>query len=234
MERIGSVKDDRNGNRSNIQLTVPVPRLFTIQLLMTGVLICTITGCGSLVGMFVLMQGFKSIPAQFDGFNARDSRVVVVCKADVPIKLNYSNIDRELAKYMNRRFREEGIEIVNHDKVSDWLDTNGGIEDAQEVGKAFEANYVLMIDLKNYSLYEDNSPSLYRAKALALMEVYKAEDDWGMVWDVEHDSIYPIGHPIPVHEMRDSAFQRSFLLQLSRELGRYFYPHEPGEDVNAF
>ena len=62
----------------------------------------------------------------------------------------------------------------------------------------------------------------------------KAEDDWAMVWDVEHDSVYPIGHPIPVHEMRDAAFQRSFLAQLSRELGRYFYPHEPGEDVNAF
>jgi hypothetical protein len=195
-------------------------------------------GCSPVLGAIVLMKGFKTIPPEFVGM--KGDHVVIVCTAEFPVKLEFPKIDTDLARYMGERFRSEHIKAVRHGEIAEWLDTHPEQLDAltdyrtiEEIGKQFEADYVLVVNLKEMSLYEQGYQTLYQARALASLEVYDLEQG-ERVWSTEHQSTYPIGHPIPVNEVPESIFQVQFVKHLSQELGRYFYAHEPGDDILAF
>lgn len=195
-------------------------------------------GCTPLLGAIVLMKGFKTIPAEFGAMKGK--RVVVLCTAELPVKLDSPDVDTELSRYIGERFRGENIKAVRHGEVADWLDTHPDRLDQlndyrtiEEIATQFEADYVLVIHLKSLDLYEQGYRTLYQGRALASLEVYDLEQG-ERVWSGEHQATYPIGHPVPVDEMPESIFQAQFVKHLSQELGRYFYAHEPGEDVLAF
>lgn len=194
-------------------------------------------GCAPIVGTLVLMKGFKTIPPEFGAL--KGDRVVVICTADFPVQLEFPEIDTELGRHLGERFRRENIKAVRQGEVAEWLDVHPDQLDTlsdyrtiEEIAGHFEADYVLVVNLKSFSLYEEGWQTLYRGRALASMEVYDLEQG-ERVWSTEHQTTYPIHRVVTEDEMPESIFRVEFLKQLSQELGRYFYAHEPGEDVLA-
>lgn len=196
------------------------------------------SGCSPVIGAIVLLKGFKTVDPEFGAMKYK--HVVILCTAEIPVKLDFPDVEAELARNMGERFRSENIKAVRYGEVADWLDTHPDRLDRlndyrtiEEIGKQFDVNYVLVVNLKSLNLYAQGYRTLYQGRALATLDVYNLERG-ERVWSTEHQATFPIGHPIPVEEMPESIFQATFVKHLSQELGRYFYPHEPGEDIVAF
>ena len=86
------------------------------------------------------------------------------------------------------------IEVVPNDEVRTWMIQNPDWDTAAEVGAAFDVNYVIYIDVSEFSLYERDSNTLFRGRCEAIVSVYEMETDGEGKRIFSHDlnSQYPI------------------------------------------
>ncbi len=198
----------------------------------------TASGCNYVVLLGYLIGGPPSIEPDFDANTRRsltdkDAIVAVVCYAPDEIKWDFDEIDREVAKYVTFRLHEHHIKVINPDLVAAWLDENPDWTDPAEIGEALKCRYVISIDLQRFSLYEENSATLYRGRAEGLVSVYEVFDDGSseQIYSKEFTSRYPLMVPRSTYEVTYSTFKRQYLSRLSEEIGRLFYEHYNGDDI---
>ena len=123
--------------------------------------------------------------------------------------------------------------VGDPDRVRAWLDKNDDWDKPEEIGEAFNAKYVIFIDLHKYNLYEKHSSTLYRGRAEAIVSVVEMDDngDGQRIYDKEVTSKYPLAAPRPTSEVTYSTFRRQFLSRLSEDIGRLFYEWYNGSDL---
>ncbi len=201
-------------------------------------LICMLSGCNYIVLAGYLIGGPPSIEPDFDAVTGksmtdRDVRVVVVCYAPHELRLKYPRVDKEIEKYVGSRLAVHHIKVAPPDLVRAWLDENPEWDKAEEIGAAFNATYVVYIDMNSYSLYEPSSSTLYRGRADAMVSVHEIDEDgYGeQIYSKELLSHWPVRAPRSTSEVTYSTFKQQYMGRFSEEVGRLFYEYYNGDDI---
>lgn len=196
------------------------------------------SGCNYVVLAGYLIGGPPSIEPDFDAMTGnsmtdRNVTAVVVCYAPHKLRLRYPRVDKELEKYVGSKLAMHHIQVAPPDLVRAWLDENPEWDKADEIGRAFNATYVIHIDLNDYSLYEEHSSTLYRGRADAMVSVYQIDDDgYGeQIYSKELISQFPLRAPRATTEVSFSNFKQEYMTRLSEEIGRLFYEYYNGDDI---
>jgi hypothetical protein len=196
------------------------------------------SGCNYLILIGYLIGGPPSIQPDFDkltkeSLTDKGVKVAVVCFAPDEVRLNFIDVDKDIAKYVARRLFQHEIKVVQPDRVQDWLDRHDDWDKPDEVAQATGATHVIFIDVHKYNLFEENSHELYRGQAELLVSVFKIQkDEQGeKIYTKEITSHYPLTAPRPTSEISYDRFRRQYLSRLSEEVGRLFYEYYNGDDM---
>ena len=102
-----------------------------------------VAGCDPRPYFYFLQPWEPTIDPPFKG-TFEKKRVVVLTHAVLGTQSEFLSIDRDLARDIGRIFREKvkKIDLVNQDKVWDWVEGHPNWTDPAELGKAFEVAHV--------------------------------------------------------------------------------------------
>ncbi|MBN1589000.1 MAG: hypothetical protein JW888_05760 [Pirellulales bacterium] len=174
-----------------------------------------------LTGAYLL--GYGDTQAEFKGL--KQKRVVVVCRPLVELKYSNMNaskmIAREVAKLLRQNVSQ--IDVVSSQKVDEWLDSNA-TEEYSEIGRAFEADMVVCIDLLGFSIYQGQT--LYRGKASYEVKVVDCHTGEVVFQKSPDQSVWPPNTDVPTQEKQESQFRRQFVGVLAGEIARRFYAYD--------
>ena len=161
------------------------PRRQMLKLLLCSMLLAsTCTGCKAVVLLGYLIGGPPSIEPPFDiqtktSLKEDDKRIAVVCYAPKELKFDTEDVDDELAQHVAMRLNSHGMKVIAPAAVQNWLDQNDDWDSPAEVGHALEADWVVYIDMQEYSLWEEGSMELYRGRTTAMVKVFDMNDGDG-------------------------------------------------------
>ena len=202
--------------------------------------LCTLlAGCNMFMVAAYLISGPPGVEPDFEvvtrgSLTEKDTVVAVVCYAPTDVKADIGNekIDQEIARYVAQKLTVNKIAVRSPDEVWAWLDRNPDWDEIEEIGEAMAVDHVIYIDLTRFSLWEENSHNLYRGRAEAVVSVVEMSPDGGgeEVYGQEIVSRYPLAVPRSSTSQSYPNFKQEYLLRLSEEIGRLFYPHYNGDD----
>ena len=139
-----------------------------------------------------------SLPTQTGkALDLPDVTVAVIGFAPTDVKLYNPEIDHDVSKYIAERLYVNDIQVIVPDVVNAWLDEHPNWDHPEEVGEAMDVNYVIEVDLESFSLYEQNSASLFRGRTVAMVSVYEM-DEFGhgdRIFIKEIDFVFPTEIP---------------------------------------
>lgn len=157
-------------------------------------------------------------------------RVAVVCRPVTSLQYRNSGVARDLAKYIGMLMQKHGkkIEVIPQREIAQWADENNW-EEYLEIGRAVNADYVLGIDLQEFTLYQGQT--LYQGKANYEMSVYDVKKGGEPVYEkAPPQTLFPPTGGIAASEKPEAQFRRDFLAVLSEQIARHFYEHDAHSD----
>jgi hypothetical protein len=216
----------------------PVMGRARMALLALGLISVLGSGCNYFILAGYLIGGRPSIQPDFDKMTKKSLRdkgvkVAVVCFAPDEVRLNFIDVDKDIAKYVAHRLNEHHIPTVNPDRVQEWLDKHEDWDKPEEIGEATKATHVILVDVHKYNLFEENSHALYKGRSEILISVYAMQKDGGTdkVYTKEITSQFPLETTRETSEISYDLFRRQYLSRLSEEVGRLFYEYYNGDDI---
>jgi hypothetical protein len=200
--------------------------------------IVSASGCNYLILVGYLIGGPPSIQPDFDkltkvSLTDKGVKVAVVCFAPDEIRLNFIDVDKDIAKFVAHRLSQHKIDVIQPDRVQEWLDKHDDWDKPDEIGEATGATHVIFVDVHKYNLFEENSHELFRGRAEVLVSVFKMQkgDQSEKIYTKEITSLYPLSAPRATEELSYDRFRRQYLGRLSDEVGRLFYEYFNGDDM---
>lgn len=197
------------------------------------------TGCNLVILLGYLIGGPPSIEPDFHkktgkSLDGKGITVLVLCYADKELKWDNDALDYEVSKHIAYQLNSHKIKVIDPDRVQAWLDKNDKWDRASEVGAEFKVDYVIAIDIKQYSLFEERSDQLYRGRADAIINVHEMDKDkksGEVIYSKELAYRYPLRGPVSVYEYPYATFKKMYLSALSNAVGVLFYESYAGDDM---
>ncbi|WP_437226347.1 hypothetical protein SH661x_004537 [Planctomicrobium sp. SH661] len=216
-----------------------------IRGLLAACLICIgSSGCTQFVLLSYLLHGPPTIEPDFDAETGKSmsepgKTVAVVCFAPKELQWKFPQIDDQIATAVAYRLGQNHIKMIHPDYVKAWTDANPDWEKASEIGKAFGANYVIEVELAEFTLHEGSSTTLYRGKSEAYIHVVEMEmvdkkftGEGERIFTKELDFEFPTRVPRSSNEQSLMSFQSEYLSRLSERIGFLFYERFTGDMIS--
>jgi hypothetical protein len=214
------------------------PRVMLLAFLLPTLSVAS--GCTYFILLGYLIGGPPTVQPDFDkmtkkSLTDRGVKVAVVCFAPDEIRLSYTGVDKDIAKYTANQLFKKSMKVVHPDQVQDWLDKHGEWDKPGEIGEATGATHIIFIDVHKYSLFAPNSHELFQGHAEVLVSVFKMQEGEGAeaekIYTKELTSRFPLEIPRPMSEVSYNIFRQQYLSRLSEEIGRLFYEYNNGDDI---
>jgi hypothetical protein len=209
-----------------------------LALLAVGLLSVMGSGCNAVVLAGLLLAGPPTIEPDYDkmtkkSLRDKDIKVAVVCFAPDEVRLNFIDVDKDIAKYCAHQLNQHNIHVINPDRIQEWLDKHEDWDKPEEIGEATKATHIILVDVHKYNLFEENTHELYKGRAELLISVFEMQKDGSTekVYTKEVTCQYPLETPRETSEISYDRFRREYLGRLSEEIGRLFYSHSNGDDM---
>ena len=206
--------------------------------LVAAFLCMTIPGCNYFILLGYLIGGPPQLEPAFEretkkSFTDRDVRVAVVCYAPDELTKFHDNIDQLLTTRLSAMLYKNKIDIVNPDAIIAWMVNHPDWDTPEEIGADFYVNFVVYVDITEFSLYEQDSTSLFRGRCDAIVSVYEmaTNGDGKRIFNKEINSVFPIQVPRSASDVSYESFRNEYFFRLADEIGRLFYPYLNGDDV---
>lgn len=220
-------------------LATVLRRIMTLFLL--ALLVGSTSGCSLFVMAGKMLFGDPKIPAAFraqTGVDLTESEhtLLVMCRSPHLILSQAPTFEFDLTDGILRRLKQQEIKVVSPDKVSRWLDRNGGeFEDVSELAEDFDADFIAIVDIQQVRFYEENSRDMLRGHAQGTVRVHKKGSIGGektafQVFSNGFSIDYPRFRPVSIHEMSERVFQKQFVDNLSRQLARQFHDYSAADE----
>lgn len=202
-----------------------------------------LSGCSHFVLLSYIIHGPPTVEPDFDAetgksMSAPKTTVAVVCFAPRELQWKFPQLDSQIATAVAYRLGQNHIKVIHPDYVKAWTDANPNWEKAAEIGQAFEANYVIEIELADFSLHEGTSTTLYRGKTEAYVYVVEMEKVDGKltgegerIFTKELDFEFPTSVPRSSNDQSLTSFQSEYLSRLSERIGFLFYERFHGDMI---
>ncbi len=174
----------------------------------------------------------------------KEVKVVILTYAGVETRPEFITADRDLsgrlAQYLQKGFKEnkENVAIVPASKVQDFKNKHSNWQqtmDLKEVGKHFDADYLIYLEIDSLTLYEKGSQNtLYRGNAAISVSLVDLNNPDADPLQKNFQSIYPNSRPIAVEESTlPRGFYFAFLDYMAKRLSWYFLPHDISQDITC-
>jgi hypothetical protein len=210
--------------------------------LVLAVVVCT-AGCNPLTLPFFLMWGVDS---KYDPEcklavkeDKDEAKVVILTYSTLDWRPELLGADRELSNLLARKLTEackankEKVTVVSPLKVQRYKDAhpNWHAQGAQEIGKHFEADYVIDLELQSLGIYEPRSMnSLFRGETEISVAVLDVEnEDEEPIFRKEYRRVYPKSSPVAVSESSPQKFRMEFLAKVATDLAWVFTAHSTSD-----
>lgn len=211
-----------------------------ILLILSAMMVLPGCSLGVMIGkMFFDDPKQKSVFREATGTNLTDGEktILIACSTSHQILSKHPGIRIDIVDKMSRILDTRNVKLVPPDDVATWFDDHGEWGDFSEIANAFDADYVMHIDLKTFTVEVPDSPNLLQGKAegrVAMMEVKMAgknQDQKKAVKVVERPFkvMFPTTYPIPRESRSEEMFTENFLDRISAQLARMLYDHRASE-----
>ncbi len=206
--------------------------------LLSAFILINLPGCHYFILLGYLIGGPPQLEPLFEketkkSFTDRDVRVAVVCYAPDELNKFHDTIDHLLTTRLSAMLYRNKIDIVNPDAIIAWMVNNQDWDSPEEIGAEFDVNFVVYVDIAEFSLYEQDSTSLFRGRCDAIVSVYEMETDGDgkRIFNKEINSVFPIQVPRSASDVSYETFRNEYFFRLADEIGRLFYPYLNGDDI---
>lgn len=197
------------------------------------------SGCQPFMLLGYLLGGPPSTDPDFhqktkQTLEGKNKVTLVYCYASKELKWDHESVDFDLAKHVAYQLNGKKIKVVDPDRVYAWLDKHDRWRKTAEIGAAFKADYIVHIDVKDYSLTEANVNNLYRGRADCIVNVVKMDEnkrDGAVIYTTSLKSNFPKNGPVDQAAMPFTEFKKRYLSALSYEIGKLFFSTETGDDI---
>lgn len=205
-------------------------------------LLSGVTGCSLGVMAGKAIFGDPKMPSEFRTRTGVDltkgeGTVLVVVQTPQSVEGEMPSLDVDLIDGIARRMKLHGVKVVDPDKVSKWIDQNGGrFDHPTELAQQFDTDFIAVIDVESFQFYEPTSPNLYHGLATGQMQVFRVRGEGSekmaeQVFGGAFRNQYPPHGPVPVDQLSPKMFQKRFLDSLSERLGSRFYDYRLGDEM---
>ncbi len=143
---------DGNGDRP--PRAIPGRKLGAVVALAGLALIglASLTGCNPLAIAYFLQPFEPRIPGE--GPKLEDARVVVVATVSPTIQNSFHDLEGDLTREYVQRLRSiiKKVQVVDPQQVRDWIAQQPVYIDRKELAQAFEADYVIALDVEDFEV----------------------------------------------------------------------------------
>ncbi len=208
----------------------PRPRLASMSVAFVGLLILgTAGGCNMLAALGYIAHE-DNAEAKFDKLGGK--RVAVVCRPVEQLQYADSGAAPDLAASVSTLLGKnlKKCHLVSSTEVAEWADEHNW-QEYSEIGKAVKADFVVGIDLEQFSLNEGQT--LYKGRAEIHVCVYDMKNGGKKVFDEKLPSpelVYPPNSAVANTDRTEAEFRRQYISVLADHVARNFYPHDPRSD----
>lgn len=172
-------------------------------------------GCWTLGQAYVGLvkpKEWRDIPKEHE---LRAERLVIVPYAGTDIRFSYPTVPLEvslqisyaIARYLPKRVGE----IVHPVRVARWQESD--VEwlsmTPEEIGRKFDADTVLYVELDQYSTMEEKSANLLRGRAGARVQVVKVGAASNPVYEGTAEVVFPEDHPVNALTISERAIRQA-------------------------
>ncbi len=205
-----------------------------------------LSGCDPRQALYFLQPNDPKINAE--GPSLKGKRVVVLTRCAPGLQSDFLTIDREITEKLVKILKEniKGLDVVNTEKVRNWLRSKPSLTDPAEAARAFDADVVVSLEIQQFQIQSPIAVDMYHGKSNIHIQVteldYPKDDDGKKLKDKEKESevIYegdrttefPVTGGIPIESgTSKSDFKNRFLKIAVEELSWHFVGHAPGDDI---
>ena len=212
--------------------------------LLAGAGLLSLPGCGEL--LYFLQPFDPVVPAP--GPSLKGKKVVVLTHVSPGAGADYGDLTRDLSREVVSLFRKKvgKVQVVDPDKVAEWVEAHPSWTDHSEVLKAFEADMAIFFDVTKFDTEDPRSPGLMEGNSNIHIQAWEfahpknskgreigsQPKEASRLYDEQADTTFPIRGPIPRDTgITPSSFRIKFLKLVATELSWHFVDHEPGDDI---
>lgn len=209
-------------------------------------LLSMMAGCDPRALLYFLQPFEPTIPPE--GPDLKGKKVVVLTHAAAGTQNDFRSLDHELTREFIKLVREKAkkVEVVDPQKVWDWVEAHPSWTDPSEAAEAFEADVVIFLEIESFRIQEPTSPGLFKGYSkihIQVTERHYPKNDKGkelkdqpkeaeVVYDAYRETDFPNrGHMEESPTVSRSSFKSKFLKLVATELSWHFVDHAHGDDI---
>jgi hypothetical protein len=206
----------------------------------------SLPGCDPRMAMYFLQPFEPTVPAP--GPKLDGKKVVIVTHAASNAMGEYQAIDRDLAREVASIFREKvkKIDLVDPDKVWNWIEAHPNWTDQAEIAKAFEADVVVFLEIEGFQVQHPSDLNVLQGTAkthIQVTEMAHPKNSRGkpitdkpkeakQIYDEYCDTEFPARGPIAMDSgVSRGAFKNKFLKVVAAEVSWHFVDHSPDDNI---
>lgn len=220
----------------------------TVWLALLGVLAI---GCNPLQTVAFFLHKDDKLPAKYplrpkEGPKKdkdEEITVLILCDRGSGVPQEFAMVHNDLASVLAKRIPEVGkdnkevFKIVSAAEVAKYKQGNPNwkSQHPSEIGKKFNADYVIDITLSQINVYQPGSArEIYEGRSEVYVDVYETELGKAEPKDkYVHQYLYPKTGMIAVSNLPLAQFKQQFVQQLALEIIEHHLEHRPSEGIAA-
>lgn len=191
------------------------------------------TSCNLLVPLVFVGEPKKRVLPEFDKLTNR--RVVILVWTDPSTLFDYPYARFELATYIGDKLSAEtlrrklNVDVVDSRDAEDYLQKNVDAQiDPQALGRAFDADYVVHLEILKFQFRDPDQPQFLRGEIHASVSVHDVRADPDQLRRYELAPVkcsYPKGSPVLMSATNSPLVREATYHKFAEEVARKFYEH---------
>ncbi|UCC29198.1 MAG: hypothetical protein JSU86_13460 [Phycisphaerales bacterium] len=192
-----------------------------------------VASCNLLTPLVFIGEHRKKVSPEFDKLAGR--RVAILVWTDPSTLFDYPYARFELATYIGDKLypemtrRELDTEVIDPRDVEDFIQKNVNAEiDPNAVGDAFDADYVVYVEVLKFQFRNPEQPQFLRGEIHASVSVHDVRADPDQLRRYELAPVqcqYPDGAPILMTATNPRLIRQATYRKFAEQVARKFYEH---------
>jgi len=193
-------------------------------------LAAALCGCNLLIPVAMLSNPKQKFAAEYD--KLADSRTLIMVWADPATLFDYPHVRFELATHVGDKIAAElpNAEIVDPVRVADYRERSLDASlSPQVVGREFDANTVVYVELLRFQIRNPDAPDILRARLEASVAVYdlRADPDEPKIFHLEPvEVVFPEHGGILFTTTNSTQVRHTAYVLFAEQVARKFYEYE--------
>jgi hypothetical protein len=175
----------------------------------------------------------------------KDVKVVVLTYGGLETRPEFLRADRDLTIQVVKQLREafkyneEKVTVVAPSKVDEFKNSHPNWKSMElaDIGKRFDADYVIYLEINKLTLYEPGSSNLlYHGRADVTVNLVDVNQPDDAPESKELTAGYPgdsRGSMIPVDDMTPQAFKAAFFTEVATQIAWHFAAHPTSDSYRC-